>query len=111
MSQNVACNFEIGSTVSVKCTARKGMFSHELAVLIRGRDQWYESLVDAELVCLQENEGDGVQRPATIRATVVNVNCTNVLVELPRQVVAGGRRIWIPTSEVVGYGDSVTTGD
>lgn len=111
MSQNVACKLEIGSTVKVKCTASSGMFPHELGILVRGRDQFYEAMIDAELVSLVGEPNDRDERPATVKAIVANVNCTNVLVELPRQVVAGGRRIWIPISEVVGYGDSVETGD
>ncbi|HVA48413.1 MAG TPA: hypothetical protein VNH11_18760 [Pirellulales bacterium] len=112
MSQSLACNLAIGSTVRVKCTATRGMFPYELGVLVRGRDQFYETMVDAELVQVEGGEiPDDEARPATIKAQVVNVNGENVLVELPRQVVTGDRRIWVPISEVAGYGDSVATGD
>lgn len=111
MSANVVSNFEVGSTVNVKCTAGKGMFPHELGVLIRGKDQFYESMIDAELVKVVGEPNDRDERPATVKATVVNINCTNILVELPRQVVAGGRRIWIPMAEVATHEHSVSTGD
>jgi hypothetical protein len=111
MSGNVACNLEIGSTVQVKCTAGKGMFPHELGVLLQGKDQFYEAMIDAELVQLTGEPNDDGERPASVGARVVSVNCENVLVELPRQVVTGGRRIWVPKSEVTADGDSLAASD
>jgi hypothetical protein len=108
MSRNLACNLEIGSAVQIKCTAGTGMFSHELSILLRGKDRFYESMVDAELVSVSDDGyDDDSERPATIEAQVVNVNDESVLVELPRQVVTGGRRVWVPISEVANYGDSL----
>jgi hypothetical protein len=108
----VARSFPVSSTVQIKCKAGKGMFPYEAGVLIQGTDRFYESMMDLELVHLEGGEeiGDDDQ-PATIEATVINVNCTSLLVELPRQVVAGGRRVWIPMSEVASDGHFVEAGN
>ncbi|HEX4413657.1 MAG TPA: hypothetical protein VH107_08510 [Lacipirellulaceae bacterium] len=89
----------VGGQVKVKCQAMQGVFHHEVGVLIRGSEGSYESLLDAEMVTLDEPLDDG-QKPGTLRATVVKVNGVKVLVELPRQVVSGGRRVWIPKTEI-----------
>ena len=112
MSQGAVCNFEIGSTVQVKCMASRGMLQHERAILVKGIDQFYEAMLDAELVTIDGGDIKGdEERPATIHARVINVNCESVLVELPRQVVTGGRRIWVPKSEVTVYGHSLAASD
>ena len=111
MSQSADCKFAIGSTVTVKCKASKGVLPHEVGILIRGTDQFYESLVDDDLVRLEDGDLAGGEQEAFINAQVVNDKCENVLVELPRQVVTAGRRIWVPKSEVTAYGNSVAAGN
>jgi hypothetical protein len=96
----MARQFVVSSTVQVKCTAGKGMFAYEKAVLIRGKDGSYESMMDSDLVHIEGDSPEGDEIPAVVDAVVVKVNCESVLVELPRQVIAGGRRIWVPMTEV-----------
>jgi hypothetical protein len=43
-------------------------------------------------------------------AKVIKINGVNLLVELPRQVVAGGRRVWIPKTEAHPNGASISSG-
>lgn len=90
------------TTLELKCLAGTGMFSHEAAVLIRGKDQNYEVLVDAELVQLDDRDPvlTDEQRPATMDVTLVKEDGDSVLIELPRQTVSGGRRIWVAKSQV-----------
>lgn len=86
----------------LRCLAGSGMFAHEASVLIQGEAQHYESMVDRELVHATGVEiGTGTEEvSALLDVTVVKVNGTAMLVELPRQVVSGGRRIWVPKAEV-----------
>lgn len=89
------------SVVNVKCQAATGMFPHEAGVLIKGAEGMYEALIDSELVSTASgNRLSEQDQPASVRAIVVKVNGKGVLVELPRQVISGGRRIWVPISEV-----------
>lgn len=101
MSSHSACKFEAASAVQVKCVAGRGMFPHESGILIRGTDRFYEAIVDSDLLHSgDDRRPDAGEYSATIDALIVKVNCDSLLVELPRQVVSGGRRIWIPISEV-----------
>ena len=89
----------VGKTVLLKCTASRGMLRHEAGVLIQGAERHYESMVDVKLVHLDSKLGED-EISATLDVQVVKTNGENVLIELPRQVVAGGCRIWVPQSEV-----------
>ena len=95
------------NTISLKCTAGPGMFPHESGILIKGADRYYETMVDSEFLKLNADAKD----TAWIDVGVVQVNGTNVLIELPRQVVAGGRRIWVPESEVDAHGHPLAACD
>lgn len=89
------------NTTVLRCKAGRGMFPHEAGILIQGADRVYESMVDRELVLMEEGtELSDVDVPASITVGVIKVNGTKMLVELPRQVVCGGRRIWVSKSEV-----------
>ena len=85
----------------LRCTAGRGMFAHEAGVSIQGSDRCYESMIDSELVTILDGQilGDD-DVPALVTVTIVETNGSKILVELPRQVVAGGRRIWVNKSEV-----------
>jgi hypothetical protein len=97
--------------VELKCMAGKGMFPHEASVLIRGASQCYESLIDWEFLQLAGGTVIGEEDVlASIPVQVVQDNGDNLLVELPRQVVSGGRRIWVPKTEVED-GDLIAAGD
>ena|ERR1051326_4259779 len=93
---------EIERSVCLKCQAGRGMFEHEAAVLIRGVDQSYESMIDSEFVRLADDgkEITDDYQPAFIEVQIIKESADAYLVELPRQVVSGGRRIWVPKSEV-----------
>jgi hypothetical protein len=87
-------------TARLKITAGKGMFPHECGVLIKGSDRCYESMIDSELVTLDKDGSPEEGATGWVEVGVVSVNCEKVLVEFPRQVVSGGRRIWVPKSEL-----------
>jgi len=89
------------TTARLRCTAGSGMFDHEAGVLIQGVDRWYESMIDRDLVSIAEPAAsDQEAQAAWVDVNVIQANGTKLLVELPRQVVSGGRRIWVPRSEV-----------
>jgi len=92
---------------SLKCEPGDGMFPHEKSVLIAGVERNYEMLVDAEFVRLS-GESD---QTGWIDVTPVTTQGDRVLVELPRQVISGGRRIWVPASELDTHGHSLAAGD
>ena len=91
---------DIGSAL-LKCTVQSSVFPHELGVLIQGVDRGYESLIDAALV-QTENLDDGQPHSGRVAITIIKKDKERnaLLVELPRQVVMGGRRVWVPESEV-----------
>lgn len=93
--------FQVGDTVGLKCTAGRGMFPHEAGVLITGADRNYESMIDSDLLELESELGDAAT-PCVVKVSVVKVNGLTLLIELPRQVVVGGRRIWVSQSQVEG---------
>jgi hypothetical protein len=103
----------VTQVATLKCTAGRGMFPHEATILIRGIEQFYESLLDRDLLTIAREQTIGeTDVPATVSVGVVKVNGTAVLVELPRQVVSGGgRRIWVSKSEVDSYGPIVPSRD
>lgn len=88
-------------TAQLKCQAGRGMFSHEAGILFRGAERNYESMLDLKFVHTAADSPLGdVDVDAWIEVNIVEVNCQNVLIELPRQTVFGGRRVWVPKSEV-----------
>lgn len=90
--------FELGY---LKCSVEPSAFPHELGVFIKGAEQNYESLIDANLIRLVD-ANEGRTDSGRVEVTIVQRDdeLEAVLVELPRQVVMGGRRIWVPSSEV-----------
>lgn len=85
----------------LKCVAGQGVFPHEASVLIRGAQESYESLIDRQLVALTHEAQWGEDDVAAfIDVDVIDERETLLLVELPREVVFGGRRIWVAKSEV-----------
>jgi hypothetical protein len=88
-------------TAQLKCLAGRGMFPHESAVLIRGVTQHYEAMIDSELINLRDDATTVDERQGVVEVQIIKVNEEgHRLVELPRQVVNGGRRIWVPVSEI-----------
>lgn len=86
---------------NLKVLASLGVLSHEAGISIRGVDGTYESFVDRDMVNPENSEPlTDEDRPATIAVDMLKVDNGCVLVELPREVVAGGRRIWVPATEV-----------
>ncbi len=86
---------------SLKCTAVRGMFPHEVDIAIRGKNGgWYESMMDSNLVDLEGDFEDDSEREGKVEVSIVGRTDDAVLVELPRQVIGGGRRIWVPAAEV-----------
>jgi hypothetical protein len=78
------------------------MFPHEAAVLITGRDQNYEVLIDSDLIESDQDRNISCreQRPAVISVTLVKECGDDLLVELPRETVTAGRRIWVSRSQI-----------
>ncbi len=91
----------------LKCSVEPSVFPHELGVFIQGVNRDYESLIDAELI-----EVDGQTHKGRVEIAIIQRSKEQhaLLVELPRQVVMGGRRIWVPESEVE-YEHSFTNSD
>lgn len=86
---------------NLKVLASTGALSHEAGITIQGVDGTYEAFVDSDLVRPENGEPlTREDRRATIAVDVVKVNNGHVLVELPRQVMLGGRRVWVPATEV-----------
>lgn len=101
MSSAIIANRATHDHRHLKVLASLGVLSHEAGISIRGVDGTYESFVDREMVNPENNEPlSDEDRPATIEVDLVKVDNGRALVELPRQVVAGGRRIWVPATEV-----------
>lgn len=88
-------------TVRIKCRVGPGMFSYESGILIHGVDRYYESMVDTDLVQIEDGPAANGDNPGTIGVRIIRRDGDRVLIELPREVVAGGRRIWVSASEVV----------
>ncbi|MDX1963601.1 MAG: hypothetical protein SFX18_10635 [Pirellulales bacterium] len=88
--------------VFVKCRAARGFLGGELGIVIQGVDQSYESFVEPDHVRFADGRipQNEEEKPGLIEAGIVQVNCDSMLVELPRQVITAGRRVWIPKSEV-----------
>lgn len=90
---------QVSREVQLKCTAGKGMFPHEAGVLIQGADRYYESFIDWEFLRIDEGEKIGDREvSALVPVQIIQDEGSRVLVELPRQVVSGGRRIWVLSS-------------
>jgi hypothetical protein len=89
------------TTAKLKCKAARGMFAHEAGILFRGSERNYESMLDSKFVHFDAGGelGDD-DASALVDVGVLEINCQNVLVELPRETISGGRRVWVPKSEV-----------
>jgi hypothetical protein len=87
----------------LKCRVRTSPFEHEFDVLIEGMDHQYESFIDKSLVDVSDDLVSD-ERPVCgkVKVSLVADDSARdaVLVELPRQVVMGGRRIWVPRSSL-----------
>lgn len=88
-------------TAKLRCTVRKGMFSHEAGVVIEGASHRYESLVDRRMLTEPAVALDASPRPGFVQIKVVEERGEQILVEIPGQVVTGASRIWVPKSQVV----------
>ena len=79
------------------CNIMGSVQEHETGILIDGLGLQYESIVDDRLI-LRTNASN----MAKIRVAIVasDENRAAYLVELPRQVTMGGRRIWVPKTTV-----------
>jgi hypothetical protein len=83
----------------LNCHITGGVQEHETGVLIDGVEQQYEAIVDDRLIARHNGANAG-----QIRVAIVAADDTRAayLVELPRQVTMGGRRIWVPKTSVEG---------
>ena len=92
-----------GQDVWLKCEATPGMFAYECAVVINGCGRRYETMIDKEFILFPQESSDNRQgRSACIKVSPISIDEVQrtVLVELPRQIVGGGRRIPVPLSEI-----------
>lgn len=88
---------------SLRCTATKGTFPHEVDVAIQGADgAWYESLMDSCVVFVDGALSMDEEKEGNVQVVIIHRAPAkkSVLVELPRQVVGGGRRIWVSENDV-----------
>ncbi len=86
-------NLVEGEKIFVRCRSIPGVFSHERGRLRFWCKKTYESLVDQNFV-------KGVEDKSKVIASVVKVNGDTILIELPGEVIAGNRRVWINKTEV-----------
>ncbi len=85
----------------LKCLAGPGVFPHEASVVIRGVQASHESMIDRQFVDLSGEAGWGEHDVAAfIDVEIVDERDAMLLVELPRETVFGGRRVWVAKSEV-----------
>jgi hypothetical protein len=99
-----------GGFIWVNCQVTEGALGHEYGVLVQGADGQHESMVDTDIVSVEEVPKGDVVTKGKLPAKVIKINGVNLLVELPRQVVAGGRRVWIPKTEAHPNGASISSG-
>ena len=98
-------SIERGQIVLLKCEAKGGMFAYECAVIVKGCGRRYETMIDKELIIFatsSESEGDCHAQSGWVKVSAISIDedQRSALVELPRQIVGGGRRITVPLSEI-----------
>jgi hypothetical protein len=77
----------------------------ERSLWLDGVDQSYESSAATEDIRLLEGEPDDERRsivPGLVRVIVLSEDSEGrrALVQLPREVVMGGRRVWVPLDKL-----------
>ena len=82
----------------LKCTFEPGAMKHEVAIYVTGVDGIFESWTDPRDIEVEDSaSGSGF-----VPVRVINEDTTRnrALVELPVEVIMGGRRIWVPLTSV-----------
>src|SRR5579862_1843888 len=88
----------------LECRVTKGVFPHERTIYVDGEDRGYESCADAGKVELQTDESDLENKPTVpglvrVRVVTLDEDRHRALVELPEEVVMGGRRVWVAVAK------------
>lgn len=79
--------------VKVACKVRKGFLENELLVEVKGKDgKTHETWAEKEQVEAGSN---------TMVVREIQDSDENILIELPNETTAGGRRLWVPKSILV----------
>ena len=86
----------------LKCMVGAGPLAHERSFWVDGVGQRYESWTDAEQVTLSNGgplSGEDLA-PGLVPVLIVKEEQLRVLVQLPREVVMGGRRVWVDAGQL-----------
>lgn len=90
----------------LRCRVAKSAMAHERSLIVEGVGKEYESWADSRAVQLLEGEDErsleSSEAQGLVTVRVVDNDATNglLLVELPEQVIMGGRRVWVPAGSV-----------
>jgi len=86
----------------LECRVGLGAMAHERVLYVEGVDRVYETWADSRDVRVLKGDLDDAQALGEVDVVVVSREPARkaVLVELPNEVVLGGRRVWVPTSRV-----------
>ena len=82
----------------LKCKFEPGAMKHEVAIYVTGVDGIFESWTDPRDIEVEDPaSGSGFVPVRVINEDTIK---NRALVELPVEVIMGGRRIWVPLTSV-----------
>lgn len=81
----------------LKCNIMGNVQSYETGILIDGLEREYELIVDEQFVARNNGTNAG---QIDVDIVVADDDRDAYLIELPRQVTMGGRRVWVPKKTV-----------
>lgn len=86
----------------VECRVARGAIARELMVYVEGEEREYESWADPGKVEVPSELDAEASVPGYVHIRVVRRDDEHgrALIELPQEVVMGGRRIWVATSKL-----------
>ena len=82
----------------LKCKFEPGAMAHEVAIFVMGVDGELESWADPRDIKVEDTTTGSGYVP--VRLISEDTSKGRALVELPVEVVMGGRRIWVPLTNV-----------
>ena len=87
----------------LECQVSKGVLAHEVALRFDGVEQPYESWADERQVDTGGRSLSAAESvPGFVRVCIVarKPESGRLLVQLPEEVVVGGRRVWVSGQQV-----------
>jgi hypothetical protein len=80
----------------LKCKFEPGAMAHEVAIFVTGIEGEFESWADPRDIEVE----DRATGAGFVPVRVIDEDTTRALVELPVEVIMGGRRIWVPLTSI-----------